>query len=210
MLISEIFGSISGESVHAGYLTTFIRTFGCNLRCRWCDSMYAVSDGVAKKMTVPEIVEQVEQIGYRNVILTGGEPLLQGDAIDLIQTLLDRGYLVEVETNGATDVSKIPTRAIITMDWKCPSSGMTSKMLHNNLGILLPKDVIKFVVGSIEDLDEMQRILPKTRAQAFVSPVFGKIELPTIIEYLKKYDLQTVRFQLQIHKFVWPVDARGV
>lgn len=210
MLISEIFGSISGESVHAGYLTTFIRTFGCNLRCKWCDSMYAVSDGVAKKMTVPEIVEQVEQIGYRNVILTGGEPLLQGDAIDLIQTLLDRGYLVEVETNGATDVSKIPARAVITMDWKCPSSGMTSKMLHNNLGILRPKDVIKFVVGSIEDLDEMQRILPKTRAQAFVSPVFGKIELPTIIEYLKKYDLQTVRFQLQIHKFVWPVDARGV
>lgn len=212
MLISEIFYSISGESVNAGYPTVFVRTFGCNLRCSYCDSMYAVTGRDFKEMTVDEVFDEIEKFKCYRVILTGGEPLLQKDIMDLIIRLNENEYCVEIETNGAVDVGEVCNwgGVIVTMDWKSPSSGMNDKMIESNLTNLHASDVIKFVVGSKEDLDEMKRVLPKTRARAFVSPVFGEIEPKDIVQYLLDNHLNNVRFQLQIHKFVWDKDKRGV
>lgn len=212
MLISEIFGSISGESVRAGFLTTFIRTFGCPLKCEWCDSIYAIKGRDFKEMSIDDIMKDVEKIGYKDIILTGGEPLIQKDCMDLVKRLVREGYNVEIETSGAVDVSDyVGMNGVrVTMDWKCPSSGMTDKMLRSNLSKLHSNDVIKFVIGSQEDLEEMLRMLPETCAQAFVSPVFNTIPYADIVEFMQKHNLVNVRFQLQIHKFVWPIDARGV
>jgi len=212
MLISEIFYSISGESVNAGYPTIFVRTFGCNLRCDYCDSMYSVVGKDFREMTVEEVINEIKKIDCKRVILTGGEPLLQKDMMELIGELIDDDYRIEIETNGAVEIAEVINwgGATITMDWKCPSSGVNDKMLESNLAKLHSTDVIKFVVGSTEDLDEMKRILPRTRAKAFVSPVFGKIEPKDIVQYLLDNHLNNVRFQLQIHKFVWDPNERGV
>ena len=212
MKINEIFRSISGESINAGYLAIFIRTFSCNLRCSYCDSMYSVEGQDYIEMSVEEIVEFISQWSTKRVVFTGGEPLLQKDADELIGELANRGYIVEVETNGAVPLGMFPTSdsIIYTMDWKCPSSGMNSKMISRNLELLNEHDVIKFVVGSEEDLDEAAKIIPQTRAIPFISPVFGKIEPKDIIEYMKDHNMDTARFQLQIHKFVYDPNAKGV
>jgi len=213
MLINEIFYSISGESINSGFPTIFIRTFGCNLRCSYCDSMYAVEGDDYKEMSVDEILSEISNYLCHRVIFTGGEPLIQKDAYELINRLASDGYSVEIETNGAVPLYPMDFMnplITITMDWKCPSSGMTDKMISENLSILGKRDVVKCVVGSTEDLYEMKRISKLTRAQVFVSPIFGKIEPKEIVEYLLDNNLTNVRFQLQIHKFVWPVDQRGV
>ena len=207
MLISEIFYSISGESIYAGYPTVFVRTFGCNLRCSYCDSMYAVTGTDFKEMSVDDVYAEVCKYGCRRVILTGVEPLLQKEIIALIGMLRNNDYLVEIETNGAVDVAPVCnwTGVTITMDWKCPSSGMNDKMLRENLKRLCSKDVLKFVVGSKEDLNELLTV-----AHIFVSPVFDKIEPHEIVDFILHNHLNYVRFQLQIHKFVWDKDKRGV
>lgn len=212
MKINEIFRSISGESINAGYLAIFIRTFSCNLRCSYCDSMYSVEGQDYIEMSVEEIIEFISQWSTKRVVFTGGEPLLQKDADELIGDLSNRGYTVEVETNGAVPLGMFPASdsIIYTMDWKCPSSGMNSKMISRNLELLDGHDVIKFVVGSEEDLDEAAKIILQTRAIPFISPVFGKIEPKDIIEYMKDHNMDTARFQLQIHKFVYDPNAKGV
>jgi len=212
MLINEIFKSISGESIQAGRPAVFIRTFSCPLRCSWCDSMYAVEGDDFKDMTVDEVFAEVEALNCKYVIFTGGEPLIQQDAVQLILKLAVNNYHVEIETSGAVDISGVVGlgNVTVTMDWKCPSSGMTSKMLESNLTHLYRSDVLKCVVSNEEDLDEMQRISALTRAQVFVSPVFGRIEPKEIVEYMMKHNLNDVRFQLQLHKYVYSMDARGV
>lgn len=212
MKINEIFRSISGESINAGYLAIFIRAFFCNLRCSYCDSLYSVEGSSYTEMSVEEIVKFISQWSTKRVVFTGGEPLLQKDADELIGELSNRGYIVEVETNGAVPLDKFPSgnSIIYTMDWKCPSSGMNSKMISRNLELLDEHDVIKFVVGSEEDLDEAAKIISQTRAIPFISPVFGKIDPKDIIGYMKDHNMDTARFQLQIHKFVWDPNMKGV
>lgn len=214
MLINEIFCSINGESKFSGYRTVFIRTYGCNLRCAWCDSAYSWQGNEFTEMSVEEIIEEVKKYDCMRVTYTGGEPLLQHDAIELIKALTLLGYEVEVETNGAVSVAPVLDlgfdTVLITMDWKCPSSGETSKMLADNLFILRPGDVVKCVVGSREDLDEVTRINGLTDATVYLSPVFGQIELKDLANYILDNGLNETRLQLQQHKFIWPADMRGV
>ena len=219
MNISEIFCSLNGESTHAGKRTVFIRTFGCNLRCSYCDSMYAVEGTDFTGKSVDEIVEQVKSFDCDRVTFTGGEPLLQADAIELICRLYDEMIDVEIETNGSVGLGELEELrqngrlsdcVMITMDWKCPSSGMTQSMLEDNLRLLRRTDVLKCVVGSLEDLEEMMRVKSLTTAQVYVSPIFGDIEPKQIADYLLQGEIDDVTLQLQQHKIIWPTDMRGV
>lgn len=211
MRITEIFKSISGESIQAGYPAIFIRTHGCLLRCSYCDSMYAVTGEDYTDMSIDQILETVKALSGYRVILTGGEPLIQPDAFELVKELIAVGYSVEIETSGAVDISKyLLPEVIITMDWKSPSSGMNDKMLQSNLSKLRDTDVLKFVVSTEEDLDDMAGISEQTQAECFVSPIFGKIDPRDIVAYLMKNDLNNVRIQLQLHKIIWDPDRKGV
>lgn len=218
MKITEIFRSIEGEGVRAGQIAIFVRAYGCNCSCSYCDSEYACREGEYTEMTVKEIVEEVKKLEGSRVTFTGGEPLLQADSIDLIDALCDAGYEVNVETNGSLGLSCLNfvhdrSKIIVTMDYKTLSSGMTERMMWSNLIFLKPQDVIKFVVGTREDLDQMKDILlshPTMKATPYVSPVFGKIELREIAEYLLENNLDEVKMQVQLHKLVWNPEMRGV
>ena len=205
--VNEIFFSIDGEGKRAGSLAAFIRLAGCNLRCSYCDTAYAFDEG--KSMRIEAIAEAVK--GWKNVTVTGGEPLCQ-DIHVLLQRL--REHEVNIETNGSVDVT--PYHAypwvFFTLDYKCPSSGMESSMLEKNFQTLRPQDVLKFVVGDMEDLRTAQRVCEKYEPNCLVylSPVFGKIEAKEIVEYMKAARYKNWRLQLQLHKYIWPPDARGV
>ena len=216
--IVEIFNSIEGEGARSGKLCTFIRTAGCNLRCSYCDTTYSYDIDQARQYEIKQLVEQVEKVAQcHTVTLTGGEPLVHKDVRDcFIPWLLERGYDINVETNGSIDLSQISrhkhTKLMFTMDWKSPSSGMNDKMLETNLCILQSRDVLKFVVGSEEDLNEMLRVIESyaIAAQIYVSPVFGKIEMADIVEFMKANKLDNVRLQVQLHKIIWDPNKRGV
>lgn len=222
MKVVEIFTSIDGEGIRAGMPTTFIRLFGCNLHCSYCDTRYACEEeeqSVVKPYkikTAEEIVDIVMRKGIPNVTVTGGEPLIQPGIEKLLDLLLFAGCNVNVETNGTRPV---PARyrenkdIFFTMDYKCLSSGCPASdfYCHNTLR---DNDVLKFVVGSLEDLDQMLEVLDclESNPAVFVSPVFesGSPELQTIIQYLLKHKLYDVRMQLQLHKIIWTPDKRGV
>lgn len=215
MKINEIFCSINGESRFAGLRTVFVRTFGCNILCNYCDTLYAVKGDDFKEMAIYEIIREVDKYECKRVTLTGGEPMLQRDALDLIDALIHKGYTVEVETNGAVDLANLVgknygNRLLITMDWKCPGSGMRDKMIDSNLEILTTNNVVKCVVSDKADLEEIKRIHSLTWATVYVSPVFGRIEPKEIAEYIINEKLNDVVCQLQIHKFIWSADTRGV
>lgn len=242
--VSEIFSSIEGEGIRAGYIATFIRLIGCNLRCSYCDSMYAVEPKGTdyRILTIEEIVNTCKAIGNYRVTLTGGEPLLnQEKSMKLIDKLLENEFSINIETNGAIDLQDYYKRYIhddvlFTIDYKGKSSGQNKFNIITNyfpvmnpyfkhmdfykereLEILNNTIVIKFVVGNLEDLQEMKEFIHKYRtdksndlAGIFVSPVFGKIDPETIVNFLKKEKLQEVRIQLQLHKFIWNSMKRGV
>lgn len=220
MKINEIFKSISGEAARAGFPVIFIRTYGCNLRCTYCDSMYAIEGGDYITMDPQGILKECENLGVKRVILTGGEPLLQPDMPELVDLLCDNGYEVEVETNGAVDLQdfhkKVTTKRndllTYTMDFKSLTSGMSHKMVINNFEFLTSRDVVKFVVGCKQDLEHMKAVLDscKVMAQVFVSPIFGDIEPAEIVQFVLDNNLNNVRVQLQIHKIIWDKDKRGV
>ena len=222
MLISEIFCSINGESARAGKRTVFIRTYGCNLDCSYCDSTYAWKDGTFTEMSIDDIVRAVGAYNCKRVTITGGEPVLQKDFIELVKALhadTEYFYDIEIETNGACDLAELiklrnddvlDESVLITMDWKCPSSGCNSKMIESNLALLEKYDVLKCVVANLEDLEEMCSVVSRTRASVYVSPVFGKIEPRQIAEYIIEGELNNITLQLQQHKIIWPSDMRGV
>lgn len=229
MQINEIFSSIDGEGIRTGYLVTFIRSQHCTLKCTYCDTLYSLEplDSNGNKqytdMTVEEIVAKCKELGNNRITFTGGEPLMQKDAKELLSKLTLAGFEVNVETNGNIPIRDYRTidldlpiaqnRLIMTMDWKSPSSGMRDKMVVDNLYCLSNSDVLKFVVGSKEDLDDMKNTLEQYKIRCnniFVSPIFGQIEPKDIVEYLKENNMQNVRMQLQLHKFIWPVEMRGV
>ena len=215
LLVSEIFSSIEGEGIRAGYPATFIRLFGCNLRCTYCDSMYACEGNEFVKMSIDEILSVVDAMHNKRVTLTGGEPLIHKNVHELVTALLGKDYEVNIETNGAVHIAPYAhlKNVIITMDFKCTDSGMREKMIYDNFFHLRAKDVLKFVVGSREDLYDMLNIVKAfdgVNAQVFVSPVFCKIEPAEIVDFLKEHKLQDVRLQLQLHKFIWEPQKRGV
>lgn len=226
MQINEIFSSIEGEGIRAGYLATFIRTQFCNLRCSYCDTAYSLTGDrdllgrlPYKDMSIDEILYEVELLGNTRVTFTGGEPLIQKEARELINALLDRGFEVNIETNGAVPLddfiyfkNKNMSNLIITMDWKSPYSGMRKKMLDKNLTLLSVNDVLKFVVANKKDLDDFKKTieLNDPHCHIFISPVFGKIDGSDIVSYLKANNMQNARVQCQLHKIFWAPDQRGV
>ena len=229
LLVSEIFYSIDGEGSRTGAPAIFIRLFGCNLDCTYCDSRYACKTELPGEscfkqwMTLDEIINGVEMFDpCRCITLTGGEPLLQPMATQLISRLRSLGYWVNIETNGSIDLSEViksqgPRRSemdyFFTMDWKSLSSGESDKMLASNLPLLTTNDVLKFVVGSEADLDQMKEVLessPALETQVYVSPVWGEISPAHIVEYILNNKLTYVKVQVQLHKIIWAPDKRGV
>lgn len=212
--VSEIFSSIDGEGIRAGYPVTFIRLHGCPLSCSYCDSTYATEGDDYTLMSMEEIINVVYNKGLFRVTLTGGEPLNNEFAYDLVLELRNRGYEVNIETNGSFPIDRFShlNNTIITMDYKCYSSGMTDKMDVDNFMYLRRQDVLKFVVGDINDLNQMRDILNQYRiyCNVFVSPVFGKIDPKDIVTYLLDNNLENVRLQLQMHKIIWDPNMRGV
>lgn len=212
--VSEIFSSIDGEGIRAGYPVTFIRLHGCNCSCSYCDSTYATESDDYTLMSMEEIINEVYNKGLFRVTLTGGEPLNNEFAYDLVLELRNRGYEVNIETNGSFPIHRFShlNNTIITMDYKCYSSGMTDKMDVDNFMYLRHQDVLKFVVGDINDLNQMRDILNQYRiyCNVFVSPVFGKIDPKDIVKYLLDNNLENVRLQLQMHKIIWDPNMRGV
>ncbi|MCQ2417016.1 MAG: putative 7-carboxy-7-deazaguanine synthase QueE [Oscillospiraceae bacterium] len=214
--LAEQFVSINGEGQHAGKLALFLRFAGCNLQCRWCDTMWAnQADAPCTPVTEQALCNLAKEAGIRHVTITGGEPLLQNDFAALAAALGEAGFLVEVETNGSVLLPLFEThRPSYTMDYKLPSSGMESQMCLENFSRLIPTDTLKFVCGSREDLERMAEIVEEYqligKCQIFISPVFGSIEPADIVDFMKEYHLEGIRLQLQLHKMIWPPDARGV
>lgn len=214
--VVERFVSINGEGAHAGELAAFIRFKGCNLCCSYCDTSWANEpDAKASPTSVEELVRWVKAVNVRNVTLTGGEPLLQKDIEPLVAALKD--CRVEIETNGSVPFSRlaeIEHRPVFTMDYKLPGSGMESHMNTANFALLNSHDSVKFVVGSEEDLNRAAEIIDRfrliDRCHVYFSPVFGKIEPARIVEFMTERNLNGVRIQLQLHKFIWAPDKRGV
>ena len=212
--VNEIFYSIQGESTHAGRPCVFVRLTGCNLRCDWCDTEYAFSEG--RRMTVAEIVAQVEAHRCPLVEITGGEPLLQDAVHPLMLALLGRGLSVMIETSGATDVSRIDPRVIKIMDLKCPGSGECGENLWSNLGHLSARDEVKFVIGDRADYEWARDVVRRyalaerinLKAILF-SCAFGRLEPARLAAWILE-DRIPARLQLQIHKHIWPPAARGV
>lgn len=217
-LVAEKFVSINGEGKRAGELAVFIRFRKCNLRCSYCDTMWANSDDCkAEMLSAEEITEYVINTGVKNVTLTGGEPLLQYDIYYLIKMLMKNGLRVEIETNGSISInalSKKEYRPDFTLDYKLPSSNMENFMLTKNYNYLTKNDVVKFVAGSISDLEKAVEIIKKfsltEKCRVYFSAVFGKISPAEIVEFLKEKKLNNVRLQLQLHKFIWSPDRKGV
>ena len=216
--VVEIFESINGEGMRAGELAVFVRMKGCNLSCNYCDTMWAnEADCEFEEMTADRIVERVKKSGIKNVTLTGGEPLVQKDADKLLKLFSDeKDIRVEIETNGSVNLSPFLKyeNTSFTMDYKLPESDMEKYMDLENFKILRKKDTLKFVASSVNDLKKAKDIIEKydliDRVNIIFSPVFGKIELTDIVDFLKDNKLNDVRMQLQMHKFIWAPDERGV
>ena len=211
MKVVEIFKSIDGEGIRVGYPVTFIRLAGCNLRCNYCDTKYSYEDEKFTEMTPQEIYIKVYKLGGKRITLTGGEPLIHKDVKVLVDLLIQKGYEVNIETNGSVDITLfLDKHTIITMDYKCAGSGMEDKMLLDNISKLRKLDVLKFVVSDDNDLDTVQRIYQNTKATVYISPVFGRIEPKQIVEYMLEHNMENCRVQVQLHKIIWNPEERGV
>ncbi|MBN2325863.1 MAG: radical SAM protein [Candidatus Omnitrophica bacterium] len=213
MKISEIFRSIQGESTYAGLPCTFIRTAGCSLRCRYCDTEYALDQNAGEEMSLDSIVSAASNLGLDLVELTGGEPLERPETPELCRILLDKNATVLLETGGAHPIDSVPPDVIKILDVKTPSSRMESRNRWQNLPLLSPHDEIKFVIGSREDFDWSVQVCRDHnlfgRHAILFSPVFtGKPPLE-LAQWILAAGIP-VRLQLQMHKYIWPPDARGV
>jgi 7-carboxy-7-deazaguanine synthase len=212
LTINEIYQSIQGESTFAGERCAFVRLTFCDLRCNYCDTEYAFYEG--KKQTLTEIVDLVEKFECPLVEITGGEPLLQKNVLPLMSMLCDRGHTVLLETSGAHDISPVDPRVHRIMDLKTPGSGEVDKNLWSNIDHLTGLDEVKFVIGSREDYDwSVEKVrhfdLTKRCHAVLFSPIFGRIDPRQIVEWMLAEKLD-VRFQLQMHKFIWSPTKRGV
>ena len=220
MRVAEKFISINGEGTRAGELAVFVRFTGCNLRCSYCDTMWANEPGCPyEEMRPAQICEYVRSTGIKNVTLTGGEPLLQKDMDKLISLLISKcGVRVEIETNGAVDLrpfAELPEgRPLCTMDYKLPSSGYEDRMIAENFSVLEKEDTVKFVSGSRADLERAGEIIEKygllDRCHVYFSPVFGRIEPAEIVDFMLNKRMNKARIQIQMHKVIWDPNARGV
>ena len=211
LVVNEIFHSIQGESSHAGFPCVFVRLTACNLRCTWCDTAYAFYEGTP--MTVAELLERVEAFRCKLVEVTGGEPLLQAGAFELMTALCDRGYDVLLETSGAVSIAPVDPRVRRIVDIKCPGSGMSDRNFWGNIAELKQTDELKFVLRDRADFDwavaRIRDLDLSARCPLIFSPVFGELEPVTLAGWILESRVP-VRMQLQMHKYVWEPSARGV
>ena len=211
MKVNEIYRSIQGESSFAGLPCVFVRLTFCNLRCTYCDTEYAFYEG--KDYTVDQVLEEVDRCNCRLVEITGGEPLLQKEVYPLMDRLIDSGYTVLLETGGSVDVGRVNPRVIKIIDLKCPSSGECGRNLYGNLAKLQAHDEIKFVIGNREDYLWTKKTLEEyclpEHFSVLLSTVFNKIHPSQVVQWMLEDSLK-VRFQLQLHKYIWEPSTRGV
>jgi 7-carboxy-7-deazaguanine synthase len=212
LTLNEIFYSVQGESTYAGRPCVFVRLTACDLRCSWCDTPYAFHEG--RKQALEDVLARVETYNCPLVEITGGEPLLQEDVYPLMQALLDRGKTVLLETGGHRPTERVPTDVVTILDVKCPGSGEAGRMHWPNLERLRPHDEVKFVLRHRDDYEYARAVIARydlaARAAAIhLSPVHGVLNPRTLSEWVLA-DTLPVRVQLQLHKYIWEPDTRGV
>jgi 7-carboxy-7-deazaguanine synthase len=211
--VTEIFRSIQGESTHAGRPCTFVRLTGCPMRCTWCDSEYTFTGG--DHLTMDEVVQKVRDFGCRLVEVTGGEPLAQHEALDLIKQLCDEDYEVLIETGGYVSTAEVDPRAQIILDVKCPASGEAERNDWANLSRLrADRDEVKFVVANQEDWEFAKQVIAQYDLETctkaiLISPAWGQIDLQQLAGWIIESGLRA-RMQLQLHKYIWGPDVHGV
>jgi len=212
LTINEIFHSIQGESTHSGRPCVFVRLTACDLRCSWCDTPYAFTEG--SKMSIDDIAGKVDEFGCDLVELTGGEPLLQKEVYPLMRRLLDAGRTVMVETGGHLSIEKVPQEVIRIVDVKCPGSGEAARNHWDNLARLSLHDEVKFVIRDRADYEYARDVVTKhdlvaRTAAVLLSPVHGVLASKDLAEWILA-DRLAVRLQLQAHKYIWGAEVRGV
>lgn len=211
LVVNEIFHSIQGESSQMGRPCVFIRLTYCNIRCSYCDTEYSFYEG--REMLIEDIVVAVRGFGCRLVELTGGEPLFQANVHELMTRLCDEGCEVLLETGGSLDIGGVDRRVKRIVDFKCPSSDMVKKNLWENVRCLNTSDEVKFVIGDRDDYEWSKRMIEEyqidRRCPILMSVVFGKLEPVQLAEWILE-DKLNVRFQLQMHKYIWSPETRGV
>ncbi len=208
----ELFASVQGETSLTGLPTAFVRLAACNLRCTWCDTTYSFGRG--EPHAIDAIIAQVDDFGCRHVCITGGEPLLQANVISLMKQLCDKKYVVSLETGGSLSTAEVDPRVRVILDVKCPDSGMSDKNHWPNLGLLRAHDEVKFVVAGINDYNYAKQIsgdydLLKRETPILLSPVFGTLDPKELVGWILR-DKLPARLNLQIHKFIWSPDTKGV
>jgi len=211
LIVNEIIFSIQGEGTRAGVPCVLVRLTGCNLDCSWCDTQHARDEG--DEMSIDEILAYVSRFDCPVVELTGGEPLAQPNAVELLKALCDAGFETLLETNGSLDISQVDPRVIRIVDIKCPDSGQTERIQWSNITHLRPKDEVKFVIASRGDY-QFARQTTANRGLSdlctvIFSPVAGEIVSPDLAEWILQ-DRLPVRMGLQLHKIIWPDVDRGV
>ncbi len=212
LTVNEIFHSIQGESSYAGLPCVFVRLTACDLRCAWCDTAYAFTEG--RKREVDDVLAEVASYGCRLVEVTGGEPLLQDDVYPLMQGLLDAGHEVLLETGGHVSLERVPPRVVRIMDVKCPGSGEAGRTDWDNLARLGPRDEVKFVIADRRDYEYASDVVARHGlaprvANVLFSPVHGRMSPAELAAWVLA-DRLPVRLQLQVHKVIWGPDTRGV
>ena len=209
--VNEIYFSIQGESTHSGKPCIFIRLTFCNLRCSYCDTEYAFYEG--KGMEIADIIKEIKQWDCKLVEVTGGEPLVQDGCIQLLKELLNNEYKVLLETGGSLPIDEIPKEVIKIVDFKCPSSGMEKNNLWSIVNNLNIHDEVKFIIGNRKDYEwakeKIEQYHLTKQCTVLLSPIFNKINPEIIVEWILE-DSLPVRFQMQIHKYIWKPESKGV
>ena len=212
LTVNEIFYSIQGETTRAGRPCVFVRLTACDLRCTWCDTPYAFHEG--RKLSIDEVVTAVDAHACPLVEITGGEPLLQEDVYALMDRLIARGLTVMLETGGHRPIGRVPAAVVKIVDIKCPGSGEADKNDWTNLDRLSPHDEVKFVLNDRADYEFARDIIHRTNlasrcAAVLLSPVHGVLDSQALSEWILA-DHLPVRFQPQLHKYIWTPETRGV
>lgn len=211
LYLTEIFPSVQGETGFTGLPTTFIRLSQCNLRCTWCDTTYSFKKGTA--FSFEQILDKVNTFGCRYICITGGEPLLQSNIFPLMSQLCDLGYTLSLETGGSLSIEQVDPRVHVVLDIKCPGSGMNHKNDWSNLDRIRLNDEVKFVIKDLEDYQYAKEIADKydlyKKANVLFSPVFGELDPKDLVSWIL-HDKISVRLNMQIHKFIWSSETKGV
>jgi len=212
--VTEVFRSIQGESTHAGRPCAFVRLTGCPMRCVWCDSEYTFTGG--ERLSVEDVMRKVRTYGCQLVEVTGGEPLAQREAFDLVRRLCEEGYEVLVETGGYVSTEGLDERAKVILDVKCPASGEAGRNHWPNLERLrADRDEVKFVVAGPADWEYARAVIEKYDLEhralsVLVSPVWGATDLRELAGLVASSGLRNARMQLQLHKYIWGPEVHGV